>query len=297
MARVGFLVDDFVEDLELRMPLARLGEAGHEVIVIGLERGREIRGKRGGLFRTDRGIHDVRADELDALVIPGGYAPDRLRTHGVAVQLVRDLYDAGKPVAAVCHGPALLIEADVVNQRRLTSWRSIRTDLMNAGADWVDEEVVEDENLITSRKPGDLAAFSEAILRQLERRAQPPPPASRLVQGPAGRTGEQPFVGGEGEGRPETRDIGGLQQRDVFGAPARHVGLEGAVEEDTADVWDIEGGFVEEHITLADVEEHRRLRAKDIQAQELDRGREASEGRADNVDAPREHGPDDTDLR
>lgn len=170
MARVGFIVDDLFEDSELRVPLDRVRLAGHEVLVVGLTANKWLRGKHGQEgVRTDAGIEDVAADQLDALVIPGGYSPDRLRTDEEMVDLVRDVLAEGKPVAAICHGGSMLIEADVVQGRTLTSWPSIKTDLINAGAHWVDREVVEDGNLITSRKPEDLPAFMDALLRQIAR--------------------------------------------------------------------------------------------------------------------------------
>ncbi len=171
MARVAFIVGDQFEDAEFRVPYDRLRGAGHEVVVIGADAGRELAGKRGKeRIRPDRGIGDVAADQFDALVIPGGYSPDHLRTDIKMVGLTRETFLRGKPLAAVCHAPWMLVEADVADGRTLTSWPSIKTDLINAGARWVDREVVEDGNLITSRNPGDLEAFSDAILRQLEGR-------------------------------------------------------------------------------------------------------------------------------
>ncbi|ABS25026.1 type 1 glutamine amidotransferase domain-containing protein [Anaeromyxobacter sp. Fw109-5] len=173
MARIAFIVDDMFEDSELRVPYDRLRDAGHEVIVVGLEQGKRIEGKqKKEKLTVERAAKDVRAQELDALVIPGGYSPDHLRTSIDMVRLTRDMFVAGKPVAAVCHGPWMLVEADAIDGRTVTSWPSLKTDLINAGARWVDREVVEDGNLITSRNPGDLAAFSSAILRQLERAAE-----------------------------------------------------------------------------------------------------------------------------
>ena len=129
-----------------------------------------MKGKRGkATARIERTAADADVGEFDALVIPGGYSPDHLRLDPGAVSFVRRFSGTGKPVAAVCHGPQLLIEADVVRGKTLTSWPSIRKDLENAGARWIDRQVVEDGNLITSRKPDDLEAFSAAILRRLER--------------------------------------------------------------------------------------------------------------------------------
>jgi protease I len=173
MARIAFIVDDMFEDSELRVPHDRLREAGHEVIIVGLQQGKRIEGKqKKETLTVERAAKDVRADDFDALVVPGGYSPDRLRTSLDMVRLTRDMFLAGKPVAAVCHGPWMLVEADAIDGRTVTSWPSLKTDLINAGARWVDREVVEDGNLITSRNPGDLSAFSSAILRQLERGAE-----------------------------------------------------------------------------------------------------------------------------
>lgn len=170
MARIGFIVDEMFEDSELRVPLDRARLAGHEVVVIGLIAGKILSGKKGhNVVRTEVGIADVAADELDALVIPGGYSPDHLRTNEEIVDLVREMLADKKPVAAICHAGSLLVEADVCEGRTVTSWPSIKTDLVNAGARWVNREVVEDGNLITSRQPEDLEAFTDALLRQLER--------------------------------------------------------------------------------------------------------------------------------
>ncbi len=179
MARIAFIVDDVFEDSELRVPYDRLREAGHEVVIVGLEQGRKLEGKqKKEKVTVERAAKDVRAEEFAALVIPGGYSPDHLRTSLDMVRLTRDMFVAGKPVAAVCHGPWMLVEADAIDGRTVTSWPSLKTDLINAGARWVDREVVEDGNIITSRNPGDLAAFSAAILRQLDRAAEARRPGS-----------------------------------------------------------------------------------------------------------------------
>jgi protease I len=172
MARIAIIADDMFEDSELRQPYDRLREAGHEVVLVGLEAGKQITGKRGQERLTvERGAQDVRAEDFDALVIPGGYSPDKLRTSRPMVAFTRAFFDQDKLVAAVCHAPWMLIEADVAEDRTVTSWPSIRTDLINAGARWVDREVVEDGNLVTSRKPDDLPAFCRTILRRLEERS------------------------------------------------------------------------------------------------------------------------------
>jgi protease I len=172
MARIAVLVDDLFEDSELRVPYDRLRAAGHEIVLVGLERGKRVEGKQGKeSFVIDRAAGEVRGADFDALVIPGGHSPDHLRTSLEVVRLTRDVYSAGKPVAAVCHGPWLLVEAEAIDGRTVTSWPSLKTDLINAGARWVDRAVVEDGNVITSRNPGDLGPFSDAILRQVEARA------------------------------------------------------------------------------------------------------------------------------
>ena len=171
MARVAFIVDEMFEDSEFRVPFDRLRQAGHDVVVVGSEAGTHLEGKRRKEHLTTAlSVHDVSADEFDALVIPGGYSPDHLRIDPLMVAFTREFVAAGKPVAAVCHAGSLLAEADVIEDRTVTSWPSIKTDLLNAGAHWVDEPVVEDGALITSRRPEDLTVFSDAILRQLEGR-------------------------------------------------------------------------------------------------------------------------------
>jgi protease I len=169
MARIAFLVDELFEDAEFRVPYDRLKAAGHELTIVGLEKGKQVEGKRSKeRIRIERAADECSAGDFDALVIPGGYSPDKLRVSLPAVRLTREMFVAEKPVAAVCHAPWMLVEADVLDGKVVTSWPSIRTDLINAGARWVDREVVEDGNLVTSRKPDDLEAFTAAIERQLE---------------------------------------------------------------------------------------------------------------------------------
>lgn len=169
MARIAFIVDEMFEDSEFRVPYDRVRAAGHEAVIVGVEARKALAGKQGKeRITTDAAVRDVNASDFDALVIPGGYSPDHLRMDRGMVGFVRDFFVSEKPIAAVCHAPWMLIEADVADGRTVTSWPSIRTDLINAGARWVDREVVEDGRIITSRNPGDLPAFSEAILRQLQ---------------------------------------------------------------------------------------------------------------------------------
>lgn len=168
MARIAFVVAEDFEDSEFRKPYDTLREAGHEVDILGARAGEEIHGKAGKETITiEKAAADADPSSYDALVIPGGYSPDHLRTDAPVVLFVQTMARAGKLVAAVCHGPQLLIEADTVKGRVLTSWPSVKTDLMNAGATWVDEEVHIDGKLITSRKPADLPAFTKAIVDQL----------------------------------------------------------------------------------------------------------------------------------
>ncbi len=182
MTRIAIIVADDFEDSELRVPYDQLREAGHQVLLVGVEANQKLTGKRGTeAITTDLAVGDLRAEELDALVIPGGFSPDKLRMDPRMVALTRAMYLAGKPVAAVCHAGSMLIEADIVDNRVVTSWPSIKTDLINAGARWVDREVVEDGNLITSRKPDDLVAFVGAIRRQV---AGEIPPRLRAPRGP-----------------------------------------------------------------------------------------------------------------
>jgi protease I len=168
MARIAFVLGNDFEDSEFRKPYDALREAGHHVEVLGAKAGETVHGKNGvEHIEIEAAAGDRDAEAYDALVIPGGYSPDHLRTDRDVVEFVHAMVDENKLVAAVCHGPQLLIEADAVDGRKLTSWPSVRTDLENAGAQWIDREVVIDDRLITSRKPDDLPAFSTAINRAL----------------------------------------------------------------------------------------------------------------------------------
>ena len=168
--RVAILVEDEFEDRELTGPLEALRNAGVTVTIAGPSAGVEYRGKRGqAIVKADVSAASVNMNDIDALVIPGGHAPDKMRMRHAMVDLVRDTMEAGKPVAAICHGPQLLISANALRGRIVTCWPSIAIDVKNAGGLYVDKPVVEDGNLITSRKPDDVPVFSEAILRALSR--------------------------------------------------------------------------------------------------------------------------------
>jgi protease I len=171
-ARVMILATNGFEQSELMVPLTKLEEAGANVHVIAPEHG-QIRGWKhkdwGESVRVDKTIDEVRADDYDALVLPGGQInPDLLRVNAQALQLIKDFINAGKVVAAICHAPWLLVEIDAVRGRQVTSYHSIKTDVKNAGGKWVDQEVVTDRGIITSRKPDDLDAFVAKIIEEIE---------------------------------------------------------------------------------------------------------------------------------
>jgi deglycase len=169
--RIAFLTaNEGVEQVELTEPLSAVRDAGAEVDLLAPEAG-EIQAfnhlDKADTFAVDRTVREAAVDEYDGLVLPGGVAnPDQLRTVPEAVEFVRAFFDAGKPIGVICHGPWTLVEADVVRGRTLTSWPSLQTDLRNAGAKWVDDEVHVDEGLVSSRKPDDLEAFSAKIVEE-----------------------------------------------------------------------------------------------------------------------------------
>ncbi|HEY7706800.1 MAG TPA: type 1 glutamine amidotransferase domain-containing protein [Gaiellaceae bacterium] len=168
--KIAFLATDMVEQVELTEPWKAVEQAGGRPELVSLEEG-EIQGfdhyDKADTFPVDRVVSQASADDYDALVLPGGVGnPDTLRTDEDAVRFARSFVEAGKPVAVICHGPWTLVEADVVRDRTLTSFPSIRTDIENAGGNWVDEEVVVDDGLISSRNPKDLPAFCRTIVEE-----------------------------------------------------------------------------------------------------------------------------------
>jgi protease I len=173
--RVAVLATDGVEQVELDRPWQTLEDAGAQPELISLQAGSITAYQhidKGDTRKVDATVSDADPDDYAALVLPGGVINgDFVRVDADAVAFVKAFFDAGKPVAAICHAPWVLAEADVVRGRRMTSWPSLRTDLRNAGANWVDEEVVVDGNLVTSRKPGDLDAFGAAIVEQFAAQA------------------------------------------------------------------------------------------------------------------------------
>jgi protease I len=168
--RVAILATDGVEQVELTEPRKALDAAGATTIVVSPKEGKIKAWQHdhwGVDIPVDRALSEAKPDDFDALMLPGGVMnPDHLRMDKQAVQFVKSFFQAGKPVAAICHGPWLLVEADVVRNRNLTSWPSLQTDIRNAGGDWVDREVVTDMGLVTSRKPDDIPAFNRKMVEE-----------------------------------------------------------------------------------------------------------------------------------
>lgn len=165
--RIAVLAEDLYQEMELWYPLYRFREAGAEVVVIGPKAGETYKSKAGYPVTADRGAPEAAAEDFDAVVIPGGYAPDRMRRSPDVVRFVREMHAAGKIVAAICHAGWVPISAGILRGRRATSFFSIKDDMENAGAEWVDAPVVADGNLITSRMPDDLPQFCREIIRAL----------------------------------------------------------------------------------------------------------------------------------
>ncbi len=168
MAKVAVIIDKDFEDSEYLQPAEALKNSGHEIVHVGLKEGEEVKGKKEQTpVRIDQSVKNATADDFDALLIPGGYSPDNLRAHREAVDFALQFMNAKKPVFSICHGAQLLITADALKGRTLTGYVSIAQDIKNAGAKYLDREVVIDENLITSRHPGDLPAFCKACVNKL----------------------------------------------------------------------------------------------------------------------------------
>ena len=183
---VAVLVDNGFEQSELTEPKKALEEAGATAEIVSPQSGK-VKGCKhtnwGDEFHVDRHLEDANPNEYDALLLPGGVMnPDKLRINPAAVNFVKHFVDRGKPIAAICHAPWTLIEAGAVRGRRMTSWPSLRTDLRNAGADWIDQEVVVDQGLVTSRKPDDIPAFNRKMIEAFaEGKHQPPSKARDLT--------------------------------------------------------------------------------------------------------------------
>ena len=162
------LVEEMYNEFELWIPYYRLKEEGVEVTVVGTGTASTYHGKYGIPVEADKKAAEVTADDFDVVVIPGGYAPDKMRLHAEMVSLVRDMFNKGKLVASICHGGWMLVSAGILRGKRATSYVAIKDDMINAGANWEDSELVRDGNLITSRKPDDLPAFCRAMIQAME---------------------------------------------------------------------------------------------------------------------------------
>jgi protease I len=168
MSRIAVIIDDMFEDSEYTQPAEAFKEKGHELVHVGMKKGGIVNGKKKQTpVQIDKAITDVSVNDFDALLIPGGFSPDKLRAHDEAVTFSKNFMESGKPIFAICHGPQLLISADVLRGRKVTGWKSIIQDIKNAGAEFLDQEVVEDGNLVFSRNPDDLPAFIRVSLSKL----------------------------------------------------------------------------------------------------------------------------------
>jgi len=175
--KIAIVVENGFEQVEMTEPRAALEDAEARTVLVS-PAGDKVKGwnevKWGTSYRVDLPLEEADPEEFDALLLPGGVMnPDKLRQNPQAISFVKHFFDVGKPVAAICHGPWTLIDAGVVRGRRLTSYSSIKTDLINAGADWVDEEVVVDHGLVTSRKPSDIPAFNRKMLEEFKEGIHP----------------------------------------------------------------------------------------------------------------------------
>jgi protease I len=157
------------EDSEYSKPVNAFKKAGHKIIHVGLKEGEVVKGKKKGTpVKIDKAVTGVSVDDFDALLIPGGYSPDILRANEEAVKFTKEFTESGKPIFSICHGPQLLITAQALKGRKITGWKSIIQDIKNAGAEFIDQEVVEDDNLVSSRHPGDIPAFIKKSLKKLK---------------------------------------------------------------------------------------------------------------------------------
>lgn len=168
MSKIAVIIADLFEDVEYTEPADAFKKAGHKLVHVGLKKDSVVQGKsKGTKVRIDKSVQDVSVGDFDALLIPGGFSPDKLRADEKAAQFSGEFVRSGKPVFVICHGPQLLITADVLRGRKVTGWKSIVQDIKNAGAQFLDQKVVEDGNMISSRQPSDIPDFIEASLRKL----------------------------------------------------------------------------------------------------------------------------------
>ncbi len=169
MSKIAVIITDMFEDVEYTKPAQAFKKAGHELVHVGLKARQTVKGKaKQTPVKIDKAVKDVSVEDFDVLLIPGGYSPDKLRVDENAVEFVKRFVESGKPVFSICHAPQLLITAQVLQGRKITSWKSVIQDVKNAGATFIDQEVVEDGNLISSRSPDDIPAFIQACLKKLE---------------------------------------------------------------------------------------------------------------------------------
>ena len=167
--RIAILVEEGFEDSELIESMKAMKNTDVRVLIVGSGSAETYTGKSGRVTVTvDTTAEKVNAETIDGIIVPGGYAPDRMRLHQPMVDLVKKAHDLDKIIAAICHGPQLLISAEILRGRRTTSWPSIAVDIRNAGAEWIDAPVVQDGNIITSRKPADLPRFNKAIIQAMQ---------------------------------------------------------------------------------------------------------------------------------
>ncbi|WP_145947349.1 type 1 glutamine amidotransferase domain-containing protein [Paenibacillus sp. Y412MC10] len=168
MSKVAFLLANAFEDSEMKVPYDEVNKAGHDTDIIGLQQGEKLTGKNGeASYKADKAIADAKAADYDAVVIPGGSSPENLRLNKDVLNFVKEINSAGKPIAAICHGPQILISAGLLKGRTITSYPPLQDDMVNAGAEFKDEEVVLDGNFITSRTPKDEPAFVRELLNVL----------------------------------------------------------------------------------------------------------------------------------
>jgi protease I len=169
MSKVAVVITDMFEDSEYVKPAEALKKAGHELVHVGLKSGETVKGKKEETpVKVDKAAREVKVGDFDALLIPGGYSPDKLRIDEHVVRFVKEFVESGKPVCLICHAAQLLITAQVLRGRKITGWKSLIQDIKNAGAEFIDQEVVEDGNLISSRSPADLPAFIRACSKRLK---------------------------------------------------------------------------------------------------------------------------------
>lgn len=170
MAKIAVIITNMFEDSEYGEPVKAFKNAGHEIVHVGIKAGDTVRGiKKNTPVVIDKAVEGLKIDDFDALLIPGGYSPDGLRIHDEAVRFTREFAESGKPVFSICHAPQLLITARVLKGRKIAGWKSVKEDIINAGAEFIDREVVEDGNIISSRSPADLVPFIKACLARLSK--------------------------------------------------------------------------------------------------------------------------------